>query len=74
MPGINAVSYTHLDVYKRQDCNCASAGSVIGAVLGSKNIPDKWKLPLNDTICSGVDGIGKIKISEAAQRTLELIE
>lgn len=56
------------------DCNCASAGSVIGAVLGSKNIPDKWKLPLNDTICSGVDGIGKIKISEAAQRTLELIE
>lgn len=51
------------------DCNGASAGSVLGAYLGAKQIPDKWTQPLADRIRSGVDGMGTVKISDAAERT-----
>lgn len=56
------------------DCNAASAGSVLGMILGAKALPKAWTEPLNDTLISGVDGFGKVKISELAARTTRLAE
>lgn len=55
------------------DCNGATAGSILGLVLGAKALPEKWIAPLHDTIYSGVDGVGKAAISELARRTVALI-
>ncbi len=52
------------------DCNGATVGSILGMVLGAKNLPNKWIAPLNNLIKSGVDGFQLVKISELAERTL----
>ena len=54
------------------DCNCATAGSVLGMVLGAENLPKEWTDPLCDTVLSGVDGFGLVKISDMAKRTVKL--
>lgn len=56
------------------DCNGATVGSVIGMINGAKKLPRKWTAPLNDQIKSGVDGMGLVKISEIAARTLAVME
>ncbi|MDU7027727.1 ADP-ribosylglycohydrolase family protein [Robinsoniella peoriensis] len=56
------------------DCNGATVGSVIGMINGAKKLPGKWTAPLNDQIKSGVDGMGLVKISEIAARTLAVME
>lgn len=56
------------------DCNGATVGSIIGLVNGANAIPEKWVKPFNDTLKSGVDGFGMVKISELAARTLEVIK
>jgi ADP-ribosylglycohydrolase len=56
------------------DCNGATAGSIIGAVLGSNGIDAKWSDPLNDTLQTTISGYGMVKISEVANETCELIE
>ena len=30
------------------DCTCATAGAILGGILGEKRIPAKWKAPLKD--------------------------
>ena len=55
------------------DCNGATAGSVLGVVLGAKALPEKWIAPLNDSLESGVDGFGRVKISDMASRTMKLL-
>ena len=32
------------------DCNPSNAAGILGCALGAKNIPDKWKAPMNNTI------------------------
>lgn len=54
------------------DCNGASVGSIIGAVLGEKAIPEKWKKPLNDTLYSAIPGFHPIAISECAKRSYDV--
>lgn len=54
------------------DCNGATAGSVIGMLLGAGALPEKWVKPLNDTVKSGVDGFGMVRISELAERTVKI--
>ena len=54
------------------DCNCATAGSVLGMMLGAEKMPKVWMDPLCDTVLSGVDGFGLVKISDMAQRTAAL--
>ena len=44
------------------DCNCATAGSVLGMVLGAAALPEGWTAPLSDTVLSGVDGFGLVRI------------
>ena len=54
------------------DCNGATVGSIVGAVLGAKNLPDQWTLPLNDTLHTGVAGYNVMKISAMARETLAI--
>jgi len=52
------------------DCNGATAGSILGAMLGLSNLPTKWVQPLNDTMESAVRGFSRCRISDLAERTL----
>ncbi len=54
------------------DCNGATAGSVIGVVIGANRLPEKWVKPLNDTLRTCVAEFGQVKISEMARRCYEL--
>ncbi|GAA3409666.1 ADP-ribosylglycohydrolase family protein [Paenibacillus hodogayensis] len=51
------------------DCNGATVGSIMGAMLGASKIPSKWIEPLNDTLYAEVTGFHPISISECAKRT-----
>lgn len=55
------------------DCNCATAGSVLGMVLGASGVPESWTKPLSDTVLSGVDGFSLVRISDMARRTAALV-
>jgi hypothetical protein len=54
------------------DCNGATAGSVVGLVLGAQALPAKWTAPLNDTLRTCVAGFGQVSIGDMARRTYEL--
>ena len=51
------------------DCNGATVGSIMGAMVGAEAIPTHWKEPLHDTLYSGLLGFHPIPISEVARRT-----
>lgn len=52
------------------DCNGATAGSVIGAILGAKDIPSRWTAPFGDRLRSYVLGFDHSRITDLAARTL----
>ncbi len=54
------------------DCNGATAGSVVGMVLGAGALPEKWTAPFNDTIHTCVAEFGQVSIREMARRAYEL--
>jgi ADP-ribosylglycohydrolase len=54
------------------DCNGATAGSVLGTILGAKQLPPKWTQPIDDEIDSDILGFQHSKISDLAKRTLVL--
>ena len=54
------------------DCNGATAGSVLGIVLGGKAIPESWTGPVNDTLETALAGYNNVKVSEMAALTEEL--
>jgi len=56
------------------DCNGATAGSILGLLLGYKNLPERWVSPLNDTLESLVPGFQRVRISDLARRITSLIE
>jgi len=56
------------------DCNGATAGSVLGMILGARNLPDYWIKPLNDTLLTGVAGYHKVSLTAMADKTVELIK
>ncbi|RLF24361.1 MAG: hypothetical protein DRN15_02950 [Thermoprotei archaeon] len=52
------------------DCTCATAGAILGGILGAKKIPDKWKSPLKDEFVMGFKLPRKsFKISHLAHET-----
>ena len=53
------------------DCNGATVGSLMGAMLGASAIPEKWKAPLHDTLYSEIPDFHPIAISECARRSLQ---
>ncbi len=55
------------------DCNGATAGSIMGVLLGASGIPAQWTEPLHDELRSSVQGYNRNKISELAAETLSLL-
>jgi ADP-ribosylglycohydrolase len=51
------------------DCNGATVGSILGAMLGAKDLPQAWISPLNDTLHSAVFGFDQTRISDLALRS-----
>nr|MDO8061355.1 ADP-ribosylglycohydrolase family protein [Candidatus Freyrarchaeum guaymaensis] len=56
------------------DCNGATTGSILGVILGAKNLPKKWIKPLKDTVESSITNFNNSRISHLARRTLKLAE
>ena len=52
------------------DSNGATAGSVIGVILGADALPGKWIEPLNNRIRSSLSGFDNAHFTDLAQRTL----
>jgi ADP-ribosylglycohydrolase len=55
------------------DCNGATVGSIVGAMIGFKDIPEKWYSPLNNTLDTALSGLKELKISELADRMIEVV-
>jgi ADP-ribosylglycohydrolase len=55
------------------DCNGATAGSIIGAALGARSLPDKWIKPLGGKLYTSVQGYNEVDIEEMARRTMEQV-
>jgi len=56
------------------DCNGATVGSIVGLIVGARNIPEKWSSPIHDTIETGLSGKNRLSISRLVKDTLEVIE
>jgi hypothetical protein len=48
------------------DCNGATAGSVLGLMLGRKRLPANWTDPIHDTLLTGVHGYHEVKLEKVA--------
>ena len=55
------------------DCNGATAGSVLGLMLGASALPNNWIEPLQDTLQTGVAGYYSVKISDLARETVAMM-
>lgn len=56
------------------DCNGATVGSVMGMINGINKIDDVWTKPLNNALHTSIFGVGTVKISDLAEKTLEHID
>ncbi|HEY3396869.1 MAG TPA: ADP-ribosylglycohydrolase family protein [Armatimonadota bacterium] len=56
------------------DCNGATAGSILGIMLGAQRLPEKWIAPLQDTLLTGVAGYHRVSLNQMAQDTVSLRE
>ncbi len=54
------------------DCNGATTGSILGAVLGADAIPSHWSDPLNDTLMTALADMSSARISDLASRTRKM--
>ena len=54
------------------DCTAATAGSIFGAVYGTKAIPSSWTDPFHDTVETYIKGIPTMSISDVAKRFAKL--
>jgi ADP-ribosylglycohydrolase len=50
------------------DCTAATAGSIIGTILGSKGIPVRWYEKFNNKVYSYINGHRLFKIDDLAER------
>lgn len=56
------------------DSNGATVGSIMGTMLGAKNLPEKWIAPLNNKIRSSLKGFDNSLLSDLAKRTAALVK
>lgn len=54
------------------DCNGATVGSVLGAMVGSKAVPADLADPLNDTLETALSGVARLSISDLVERSLQV--
>lgn len=55
------------------DCNGATAGSVLGVMLGARKLPGKWIKPMRDTLLTGVAGYNKVSLTGMADKTVKMM-
>lgn len=65
------ITYTVMGGFD-SDSTAATAGSIVGAMLGAKRLPQKWIAPLRDTLYGQIIGYHPIAVSECARRSLEI--
>lgn len=56
------------------DCNAATVGSILGMANGIDGIGKEWSEPINDTLHTSIFGVGTVKISDMARKTLAHLE
>lgn len=56
------------------DCNAATAGSVLGMMIGLKNIPAQWTAPYNGKLFTALAEYSPVYIDDMVERTLKLID
>jgi ADP-ribosylglycohydrolase len=56
------------------DCNGATVGSVMGALLGRRSLPAAWVDGINDTLHTGVAGYQTVRLKDMTAETLAVIE
>lgn len=56
------------------DCNGATVGSVVGMMVGEKNIPARWYEPFHRKLITAVEGYNCVTIDELVDKTLYLIK
>jgi len=55
------------------DCTCATAGAILGGILGESKIPERWKKPIGDSFEMGFYlKRESYKISDLARETCEV--
>jgi len=54
------------------DCTGATAGSILGAVLGAKRLPKKWTVPLGDRVVTYLNGKRNWRSADIARRFLKV--
>ena len=52
------------------DCNGATVGSIMGMRNGTKGIDPYWTAPFQDQLDTSIFGVGQVKISEMAKKTM----
>jgi len=50
------------------DCTTATAGSIVGAIVGKNNIPEHWYQNFNNTVDTYLTGVGEMKIDDVLRR------
>ncbi|CAN5830433.1 ADP-ribosylglycohydrolase family protein [soil metagenome] len=55
------------------DCNGASAGAILGTMLGAKGVPEVWAGPLHNRVRTSLNGFDNVSIDELAKRTLKVV-
>jgi len=50
------------------DCTAATAGSIVGAIVGKKGVPEHWYKDFNNKVESYLIGIEEFKIDDVIQR------
>lgn len=53
------------------DCNCGNVGAILGTMLGPENIPDKWKVPLNNQFYTLIKDWDEDHLDVVARRIYE---
>lgn len=56
------------------DCNGATSGSILGAIIGRKALPSYWMDVINDTLHTGVAGYNTVRLADLTQDTMAVIE
>ncbi len=56
------------------DCNGATVGSVLGMMIGAKNIPEYWTKPYNNQLMTTIEEYNLVNLNDLADKTIELIE
>ena len=50
------------------DCNCGNVGAILGTMLGPENIPDEWKVPLNNQFYTLIKDWDEDRLDVVARR------